>query len=100
MGKGSVMPRETDLPDQSLVNIEAYIMGTNPPQDVAVDVAKLLLEVRRRRFEAIGTKLDLEWRRNFSLYGKHLPVCRLLLDENTDRCTCGFAELMEQVKYV
>lgn len=87
-----------DLPDQTIVNLESYIMGTNPPPDIAIAFAKLAHEVRRRRFEAIG----LEWRRDFAKYGKHLPICRLMLDENTSgsRCTCGFLELIEKAKFI
>lgn len=97
MSKEKMRPMpDADLPDQTIVNLETYVMGTNPPNDIAVDLAKLVREVRRRRFEAI----ELEWRRKFREYGKHLPICRLLLDENTDKCTCGFSELMEKAKFL
>jgi hypothetical protein len=92
---------DDDLPDQTIVNLEAYLMGTNPPAEMAVAFAKLAREVRRRRFEAIGNKIDLEWRRNFRTYAKHLPICRLMLDGRDDNnCTCGLIELMEKAKFV
>lgn len=90
-----------DLPDQSLINLEAYVMGTNPPQEIVVNFAKALLELRRRRFDEIGAKMDLTWRKHFATYGKHLPVCKLLWEDGDyPECTCGFLKLMEQVKYV
>jgi hypothetical protein len=101
MHKGQEMPRDEDIPDQSLVNLEAYVMGTNPPQEIAVNLAKALLELRRRRFEAIQEKIDLPWRRNFRTYAKHLPVCKLLWEDGDyPACTCGLAELMEKAKFV
>lgn len=89
-----------DIPDQSIRNLEAYIMATNPPQDIAVDFAKLCLEVRRRRFEEIGQKIDLEWRKNFTKYSKHLPICDKLIKEDLVDCTCGLIELLEKAKFV
>ena len=53
---------ERDLSDQEIVNIEAYLMGTKPPLDIAVNLAKLVREVRRRRFDEIGQEI---WRVRF-----------------------------------
>jgi len=84
---------QDDIPDQSIVNLESYLMDINPPTDKAIDFAKLAREVRRRRFEAIGD----EWRKNFVQYAKHLPICRMMLDEDGGAiCTCGFFRLMKK----
>jgi len=91
---------EIDLPDQTIVNLEAYLMGTNPPSDMAIAFAKLAREVRRRRFESIGA----DWRNMFVRYGKHLPVCFLMMNEGSfsksPSCTCGFLELMKRANII
>jgi hypothetical protein len=102
MPKEKVRPMpDVDLPDQTIVNLEAYVMGTNPPSEIAINLAKLVREVRRRRFEA----MELEWRRKFREYGKHLPICQKMTMEYFDPsivvdCTCGFSELMEKAKFI
>lgn len=93
---------ETDLPDQTIVNLEAYLMGTNPPPDIAIAFAKLAREVRRRRFESIGD----DWRKKFVQYGKHLPVCFLMMNDDegsfskSPSCNCGFYELMKRANII
>jgi hypothetical protein len=94
--KKKKMPEE-NLPDQALVNLEAYLMGTNPPNEIAINLAKVLLELRRRRFDVIGE--GLEWRRRFREYAKHLPICKLLWEDGDfPECTCGLLVLMEKAK--
>ncbi len=88
---------QDDIPDQSIVNLESYLMDTKPPADKAIDFVKLAREVRRRRFEAIGD----EWRKKFVQYGKHLPICRMMIDEDTGAfCTCGFIGLMRRANII
>lgn len=92
---------QDDIPDQSIVNLEAYLMETNPPAEKAVDFAKLAREVRRRRFEEIGD----EWRKKFVQYGKHLPICQKMTTEYWDPsievpCTCGFLDLMKRANII
>lgn len=44
---------EIDIPDQLIVNIEAYLIDSHCPQEILINFAKMALELRRRRFEAL-----------------------------------------------
>ena len=46
------MPHD-DIADQLIVNIEAYLMDSHYPHEILINFAKMALELRRRRFEAL-----------------------------------------------